>query len=112
MLNSSLFPLPAEGFHKCLRIRSVITKLEGGLVAEGARGLSSAAGVRLPAVGGLRKYIFPCETMHDSQLHDMQAMVKPARCHRQTRARLLVERPEAEVIALQIVKQGPDRARI
>src|SRR5579859_3215294 len=48
--------------------------------------------------------------MHNAQLHDVELVVKAAGDHGQARARLLVERPESEIVAIQIVQQGANAA--
>jgi hypothetical protein len=59
----------------------------------------------------LGEFLFSGQAMHHAQLNDMQPVIERARHHRQTCAGLLVERPESQVIALQIVQQGSHSPR-
>ena len=65
----------------------------------------------LPTIGDAGEQFFSGQAMHHAQLHDVQAMIKGARHHGQARTRLLVERPESEIVAIEIVQKGADAAR-
>src|SRR3954447_2205790 len=68
----------------------------------------AAAQVTLPTRGDVGKHRFAGHARGDSKLHDVQAMVERAGEHAHARARVFVERPEAGVIADEILAQRRD----
>ena len=60
----------------------------------------------LPAICIAREDFVTCQAVHDIQLRDMQSVVERTRNHRQQRARLLIKRPETQVIAREISAKG------
>jgi len=47
--------------------------------------------------------------MHHAKLHDVQSVVERARDHRQQSAGLFIERPEAEIVTIEVRAQGSHR---
>jgi hypothetical protein len=83
----------------------VVAKLERTLITKGSGALRGTASVAFPSLRQLGEFLFPGQAMHDAQLYDVQPVIERAGHHRQTRAGLLVKRPESQVIALQIVQR-------
>src|SRR5579863_878741 len=88
----------------------VVAKLECALVAEGAGTVGALAAVTFPAIGDAAEHIFSCQATHHAQLHDMQLMIERTGDHRQARSGLLVEGPEAQIVAIKIVQQSSNPA--
>src|SRR5262249_614987 len=66
-----------KNFHQGL----VITKFEYTFVAQGPRTVCAALHIVLPTISIRRKNSFPGKQMHDTQLHDMQLMIKKTGDH-------------------------------
>src|SRR5712692_5920019 len=84
-----------ENLHRFL----VVAELECTLVAQRPGTLGAAAGIGFPAVSVSGEKLVPGEAVHHAQLHDVQLMIEGTRYHGQAGTRLLVQRPEAEVVA-------------
>src|SRR3977135_3777586 len=95
-----------HGRQGCRGVILVVTEFEGTLVAQGAGAIGAAAAVTLPAVGNAGEGLFTGQSMHHPQLYDMQLMIEGAGYHGQACTRLLIERPESQVVTLEIVEQG------
>ncbi len=67
--------------------------------------------VSLPAIGDGGEFRFSGQPMHDAQLHDMQLVIKGARDHGKAGARLLVQRPESKIVAIEIANQRLNSAQ-
>jgi len=102
--------VPWEPIEIAVRVL-VIGEFEGALVAEGTGTVGTTAGVVVPAVGHSSEFLFSSQAMHDAQLHDVQPMIEGAGDHREARAGLLVERPESQVVAIEVVEHGANCAR-
>src|SRR5579884_3374209 len=86
--------------------KSVITELESALIKDGGGAAAAAQIVALPAVSVVTEQGFSRQALHDAKLHDMQAVIVGAGDHLQVGAGVLVEGPEAEVVALEIRHQS------
>src|SRR5580692_9218741 len=89
----------------------VITEFKHALIAKGAGAFGATARVTLPAVGDTGEGVLSREATHDSQLHDVQVMIEGTGHHGQACAGLLVEGPESQVVAIEIVQHRADRTR-
>jgi len=96
-----------SGPHKFLL---VVAELEDAFVGQGPEAIGAAARIAFPSVRDFDEKNFACEAMHQSQLHDMEVVIEAARDHRQPCTGLLVERPESEIVAAEIVQEGADSA--
>src|SRR5579862_5960376 len=100
-----LRPPPSPGTQS----RRLVTKeFKSGFIGEGA--VRSAPSVAFPTIGDAGKSIVPGQTMHCTQLDDVQPVIKRTGNHWQSSARLFVKGPESEIVALKIVEKGANSA--
>lgn len=63
----------------------------------------------MPAIGIVSEARFAGQPLHNSQLRNVKAVIKRAGDHWQPGSRLLVERPEAQVVTIKIRDERFDR---
>ena len=64
----------------------VVTELECTLVTQGASTFGTASAVVFPAIGIMTEFLTTGETLHDAQLHDVQAVIEGTSEHLQARS--------------------------
>src|SRR5579872_636049 len=87
---------------------SVVTELEQTFTTQRLSSVCEAACVTFPAIRHSRKRFLSGQCMHDSQLDTVQAMIKRTRNHGQQSSGLFVQRPEAQVVTIDVGKESVD----